>query len=214
MESPLRKIFDELEHPSDKWDQYFEAYERHLDWVLFSSNVLTLVEVGIQNGGSLEMWSKFLGPNNQIIGIDNNPECAKLRYKQDNIKIVLGDQGNPDFWDHFLRDHPSIDIFIDDAGHFMGPQILTFEKVFPRLNIGGVYIVEDTHTSYMPSNRGGLNREGTFIEYSKMLMDRLHSDWNMLEPIKDLTSIHFYDSMVVFSKLGKEKMKRVHPKIG
>jgi cephalosporin hydroxylase len=181
----------------------------------------TLVEVGTQKGGSLEMWSEYLGSGSEIIGIDIDPECAKLKYDYSGVKVVIGDQGDPKFWDDFLLKHPKIDIFIDDGGHFMDQQILTFEKVFPTMPIGGIYFCEDCHTSYMPYNGGGLRNRNSFIEYAKSYIDVIHSDWIMdidaeLERRKvigkDLTSIHFYDSLVVLEKFGKKDMKRVFPK--
>ena len=87
---PLRQIFDDVEHPSDKWEHYFGIYEKHLSFAPFWSAPLTLVEVGVQKGGSLDMWGKFLGPHAHIIGIDIDPECAKLKYSNPNIKVVIG----------------------------------------------------------------------------------------------------------------------------
>ncbi len=217
----LRSIFDNVTKHSDKWDNYFDVYHRHLYSIQFQSRPHTLVEVGVQSGGSLEMWSKYLGPFHKVIGIDVDTECTKLKYDQPNIEVVIGDQGDPKFWDDFLAKHPKIDVFIDDGGHFMDQQILTFEKVFPTMPIGGIYICEDCHTSYMPYNGGGLRTKGSFIEYAKTYVDIIHQDWwseldTELERKKvigkDLTSVHFYDSIIVFEKFGKKKMKRVFPK--
>lgn len=220
----LRQLFNEAEHPSDKWEHYFGIYEKHLAWTGFVSYPLTLVEVGVQKGGSLDMWGKFLGPHARIIGIDVDPECAKLKYTNPNIKVVIGDQGDPAFWDSFLAEHTDIDIFIDDGGHFMDQQILTFEKVFPVLGgyrNRGFYFCEDCHTSYMGYNGGSLKQKSSFIGYSKSLVDCIHRNyWEEMDAeldarnklVKDLTSVHFYDSIVVFEKLGKSEIKRVCPK--
>jgi len=219
--SRLQNLFENLDHPSDKWLPYFNVYEIHLSWTELMPIPLTLVEVGVQQGGSLEMWGKFLGPRHKVIGIDVDPECAKLQYDNPNIKVVIGDQSDPEFWDKFLQEHPQIDIFIDDGGHFMDQQILTFEKIFPKLSVGGIYICEDCHTSYMQYNGGGLNVKGSFISYAKSYIDVIHSSWweemnadlEQRKKIgKDLTSVHFYDSIVVFEKFGKAEMKRVTPK--
>lgn len=222
--SELRVLFDDyLSLPSDKWDSYFGIYEGHLKNAQISihnPNVV-LVEVGVQQGGSLEMWSKFLGPTATIIGIDVDPECLNLKYDNPNISVEIGDQESPHFWDDFLARHPRIDFFIDDGGHFMNQQITTFEKVFPKLSVGGVYFCEDCHTSYMQYNGGGLKSKSSFISYAKSYIDVIHSGWweeldadlEQRKKIgKDLTSVHFYDSMVVFEKFGKQEMKRVTPK--
>lgn len=214
----LEEIFYKSEHSSDKWQPYFEVYDRHLS--SFIGQKVTLVEVGVQKGGSLEMWAEYLGDKAKIIGIDVDPECANLKYNNENIKIVIGDQGDPAFWDKFLSEN-NIDILIDDGGHYMHQQILTLEKVYPKLPVGGVFICEDCHTSYMSYNGGGLENPNSFIEYSKSLIDVIHYDWKEKFTTKldtrniifqELTSLHFYDSIVVFEKFGKKDMKRVFAK--
>lgn len=217
--NPLEKIFYESEHSSDKWQPYFDVYYRHLS--KYAGTDMNLVEVGVQKGGSLEMWSTFLGAGSKITGIDIDPECANLKYRAPNIEVVIGDQGSEDFWNSFLTDDRKIDIFIDDGGHYMDQQILTFQKVFRKISPGGIYICEDCHTSYMPHNGGGLRRGGTFIEFAKGMVDALHKNWltemdattSYYDGLaKDLSGIFFYDSVVVFEKNGKKEMKRVFAK--
>jgi hypothetical protein len=214
----LEKLHYNLEKSSDKWEPYFEIYGRHLKPYLGRS--VSLVEVGVQKGGSLEMWSKYLCEKATITGIDVDKECLNLVYSQPNVKVLIGDQGSAEFWDGYLASKPKIDIFIDDGGHYMEQQILTFEKVFPYLPVGGIYICEDCHTSYMASNGGGLGRKSSFIEYAKNYVNVLHYDWKEqmntdLEHYnkigKDLSGLHFYDSVVVFEKFGKRNMHRVFP---
>jgi hypothetical protein len=214
----LEEIFYKSEHSSDKWQPYFEVYDRHLS--SFIGKEITLVEVGVQKGGSLEMWSAYLGSQAKIIGIDVDPECSKLTYTQNNISVIIGDQGDPAFWDKFLSEN-KVDILIDDGGHYMNQQIVTLEKVYPTLPIGGIFICEDCHTSYMSGNGGGLENPNTFIEYSKSLVDVLNFNWkeqyttkldHRNKTVQDLTSVHFYDSMVVLEKFGKKEMKRVFAK--
>lgn len=223
--SELRKIFDNLDHVCDKWEPYFEIYEKHLGHL--RGTKFNLVEVGVYKGGSLEIWSKYMGPDCNITGIDINQECLGITHKENNIRIVLGDQGNAYFWDMFLKEIPRIDVFIDDGGHSMQQQILTFEKVFPTMPVGSIFICEDCHTSYEPSC--GLKNPDTFIEYAKSYIDVLHADWflgtnplgqswpnrvpssfnNLVTIGKDLSGVYFYDSVVVFEKFGQRKMERL-----
>ncbi len=215
----LQELFYKADHSSDKWEPYFEVYQRHL--TRYKDKPITLVEVGVQRGGSLDMWAQFLHPDSKIIGIDVDPECANLEYKYPNVKVLIGDQVDPAFWDEFLKDN-SVDVFIDDGGHTMVQQITTFEKVFPKLNMGGTFICEDTHTSYWPHCGGKLFSKDSFIEYSKRYVDILHFDWKQ-ETVADLeiknkiasnglSGLFFYDSMVVFEKFGKRNMYRVFAK--
>lgn len=215
--SKLEQIFKESKLSSDKWQPYFDVYERHLE--RFVRTPIHLVEVGVQKGGSLEMWGKYFNQA-KITGIDIDPECSQLQYDNPNIQVAIGDQGSQSFWDGFLSASSPIDVFIDDGGHYMDQQILTFEAVFPKLNMNGIYICEDCHTSYMSHNGGGYKVKTSFIEYAKSLVDVMHYDWKQeydtewerrTKLAKGLTSVHFYDSIVVFEKFGKKDMHRVHP---
>lgn len=217
----IRKIFNnELKLRSDKWDPYFDVYETYFS--PFVGKSPTLVEVGVQGGGSIEMWKKYLGENSKIIGIDVDINVINnhLNHFDDGVEICLGDQGSEEFWDNFLQKNPNIDLFIDDGGHHMQQQIITFEKVFPVLNMGGVYICEDTHTSYWKVFGSKIYNYGSFIEYSKRIVDiinkqhveedeKFHLDEKIVKICEDLTTIHFYDSMVVFIKNGRKEFKNV-----
>lgn len=213
-----KDCWDISSKPSDKWLPYFEVYDRHLKNLYPKPK--HLVEVGVQGGGSLEMWSRIYAGSCKITGIDIDPKCAELSYDSDMVSVIIGDQGADGFWNDILPKLGKIDVFIDDGGHFMDQQILTFEKVFPQLSVGGVYICEDTHTSYMSYNGGGLYRKASFIEYSKRLIDTIHINWfeeldseqeRLAKITKDLTSIHFYDSIIVFEKFGMKEMTRGFP---
>lgn len=214
----LRNFFDNAKHSSDKWEPYFHVYERHLNGL--RDKEINLIEVGVQKGGSLDMWAGYFPNAQKITGIDIDNECLNLKYDDERINVVIGDQGNAAFWDAFLATNPKIDVFIDDGGHFMDQQKLTFEKVFPALSVGGIFICEDCHTSYMSYNGGGLENKNSFIEYAKSYIDVMHWNWKETyntelerkwKIAKSLTSIHFYDSIVVFEKLGEMEMKRVTP---
>lgn len=207
----LREIFNnELVNRCDKWSNYFDVYEPHLS--KFVGKSPTVVEVGVAGGGSLEMWLKYFGVDSKIYGIDIHPQVEDVK----GVQLIIGDQSNPEFWDQFTVDVPQIDVFIDDGSHVNSHQILTFYKVWQHLKEGGVYICEDTHTSYWNEYGGGLQRPGTFIEFAKQLIDCLHTDYmrdvspskNFYELTKDIGQVCFYDSQVVIVK-GKKKNERI-----
>ena len=66
-----------------------------------------------------------------------------------------------------------LDIVIDDGGHKMRQQIVSYEELFGHIKHDGVYLCEDTHTSYWLQYGGGYKRQNTFIEYSKNFIDYL-----------------------------------------
>lgn len=216
----LRDIFYSLPLISDKWDPYFEVYERYFTPYVGSESVF--VEVGVQNGGSLLMWREFLGPRATIIGIDLDPAVLSLQDRYDDrTHLVIGNQADPQFWQRFFDQFPAVDVFLDDGGHAMNEQIVTFESVWPRLNMGGTYICEDTATSYWRSFNSYLRCPDSFMEYSKRLIDCVNYEqieaedrskirYQQKDLVKDLTSISFYNSMVVFLKQGRRPYRRVY----
>lgn len=185
-----------------KWWHYFGIYERHLG--VFRGRPIRLIEFGVFHGGSLQMWKHFLGGQAQIIGVDVNPLCADLA--EPGIEIVIGDQEDPQTHAKLRDKYGEFDIVIDDGGHTMGQQIVTFQELYPAVKAGGIYLAEDLHTSYFPKWGGGVQKPGTFIEYSKRLIDQLHAWYAPNGELKrDLITtttygMHYYDSMLVIEK--------------
>jgi hypothetical protein len=206
-ENPLLQYFVANSGSSiQKWVDYFEIY--HRSFSRFRGKDITFLEIGVQNGGSLQMWRSYFGPNAKIIGVDVDPNCKNL--ENEGFEIYIGDQADPNFWNSFCKINPSIDVVLDDGGHTMTQQIVTFNSLFPALNDRGCYLCEDTHTSYFPTHGGGLKREGTFLEYVKSLMDEMHAWYH--EPLSNLNAVYIanylyslcvYESVVVMEKRRK-----------
>jgi len=184
-----------------KWHHYFEIYHRH--FARFRGRSPVVLEVGVFQGGSLQMWREYFGRGCTIVGIDVNPGCK--RFEDEATTILIGDQADPAFLADVRRRFPRVDILIDDGGHVMEQQIITFGELYHHLQPSGVYLCEDVHTSYLPSYGGGLRRPGTFIEFSKALIDGLHA-WYMPQDsridafTRGTYSIIFYDSIVVIER--------------
>ena len=186
-----------------KWKHYFEIYDRHFS--KYRGTAVNVVEFGVFQGGSLQMWKNYFGKKANIYGIDINPHCKQA--EEDQIKIFIGKQEDRRFLRNLAASIPKIDILIDDGGHTMKQQITTFEELFPLISANGTYLCEDTHTSYLRRFQGGYKRSRTFIEYSKNLIDQLHAG-HTEEPdrltfskfTKTVKSIHFYSGIVVIEK--------------
>jgi hypothetical protein len=149
----------------------------------------------------LDLWNKYFGSDRcQIFGVDIDPACKQL--ERDNITIIIGDQNDVEFLISLTATMPPCDIIIDDGGHTMTQQIRTFNALFPHVAPGGVFLCEDTHTSYMPGYGGGLKRPETFIEFTKNLIDELtgYHYRNVSRITTQCSGIHYYDSMVFFDK--------------
>lgn len=191
-----------------KWKHYFEIYDRHFS--RFRGTDVHIVEFGVFQGGSMQMWKQYFGPKAKIYGIDINPHCKQL--EEDQVEILICDQEDRKALRSLVEKIPRIDILIDDGGHMMRQQIYTFEELFPHVDKNGVYLCEDMHTSYWPVWRGGYKKRGTFIEYSKNFIDYINA-WHSVQPNKlsvseftrSVHSLHYYDSILVIEKRPIEK---------
>lgn len=204
----LREIFYSHEgNLIHKWDHYFEIYERYFE--KYRGCEVNLLEIGVSQGGSIQMWKKYFGDKLKIYSVDINPECTK--FKDLTTKLYIGSQEDPSFLKKLKDELPPMDIIIDDGGHTMKQQIMTFEYLYLKLKDNGIYLVEDTHTSYWDVYGGGFRKRTSFIEYSKKLIDSLYRDHinnkkRLLvnQITHNIISIAFYDSIVVFEK-GKRQ---------
>lgn len=168
-ENPLRQYFDgNAGRPLiNKWSHYFDIYHRH--FADFRGQAPTVLEFGVFQGGSLMMWKDYFG-GGRICGVDINPRCKSLE-KQTGCEIFIGDQEDRGFLRELAAELGEICIVIDDGGHKGSQQIATFEEMYPAVSSPGVYLVEDLHTSYWMSYRGGCRARGTFVEYAKQFID-------------------------------------------
>jgi len=204
MNDDLEKFFAAHEgRLLDKWHHYFGIYDRHL--ARFRNRPVTVMEFGVSQGGSLQMWRNYFGPEVQLVGVDINPNCK--RFEEAGVRIFIGDQADRSFLRRLAQEVPHVDVLIDDGGHTMAQQIATYEELYRHVAQDGVFLVEDLHTSYWKKWGGGYRKPGSFIEYSKGLIDQLNA-WHSQDPsrfrVDDFTlgtaSMHFYDSVLVIEK--------------
>lgn len=162
---------------------------------------MTLVELGVSHGGSLQLWREFLGDKVKIFGLDVAEHCL---YKEPQIECMLVDQSKPEDLAKISSIGP-IDLFIDDGSHYSDNQIDTFEVVFPQIKSGGVYVCEDVHTSYRELYNMGYKHPGSFIEYCKNIIDSMYhtesEEIQMNLHTHSILSIEFHFAMVIIRKI-------------
>jgi hypothetical protein len=206
----------------DKWSLYLRVYDE-----LFESKksaALNLLEIGIQNGGSLELWAQYLSNAEHLVGCDIDPECGTLFFDDPRISVVVGDANAGETLQTIKSICPSYDVIIDDASHVPREVIAAFVNYFSMLSPGGTYVVEDLHCDYLVSHGGGVLQPRTALNFFHCLVHLMHqSYWSMdLAPeaftnefipkeqfplfLKQrwIDSITFYDSMVIVRKAISE----------
>ncbi|MDR2408664.1 MAG: class I SAM-dependent methyltransferase [Bacteroidales bacterium] len=159
---------------SDKWINYFFIYDSLFSRFLRHKKPITLMEIGVQNGGSLEIWKKYLPENSLIYGVDINKLCCKLDFSE-GIKFFCGNAADSDFMNETFN-NISFDVILDDGSHNCIEVTKTFVNMFSKIRPGGIYIVEDLHCSYWAEFDGGFRRKNSSIEFFKNLIDGLNFD--------------------------------------
>jgi predicted O-methyltransferase YrrM len=145
---------------------YISFYENYFN--SFKNDVFNFLEIGVFFGSSIRMWSKFF-PNATIYGVDhftghqgnnhtftnadkfwkevNNSNDNEL----DNVELVLLDQSNENHLINFkkrcVKKNLTFKVILDDGSHLMRDQQISFYYLFDLLEDGGIYIIEDIHTS-------------------------------------------------------------------
>lgn len=185
-EKTLHQLYSEhTGKVSDKWYLYLTEYDRL--FFNYRDKPIRLLEIGVQNGGSLEIWSKYFGNALALIGCDINPDCARLKYDDPRIGVIIGDANTSDVCERVFKRSPQFDIIIDDGSHLSSDIIKSFALYFPSIVGGGVFIAEDLHCSYWEEYQGGLFDPFSSIAFFKSLADIInHEHWGIPKERADI----------------------------
>ncbi|SFN33155.1 class I SAM-dependent methyltransferase [Salegentibacter flavus] len=197
---------------SDKWGKHFYTphYQHHFKD--FKQKRINLLEIGVggnksktYGGASLRMWKHYFRKGN-IYGVDIYDKSA---LQEKRIKIFQGNQADDKFLIDLGKKVGPFDIIIDDGSHLNDHIISSFLNLFPYLNKGGVYVVEDIQTSYWEFFGGSskdLNKRGTAMNFFKSLADGINHSEYILKDYQpsyldlNIVSLHFYHNLVFVYK--------------
>lgn len=170
--------------PAAKWQGYLQHYDRHL--ARRKDQPLRILEIGVQAGGSLEVWAQYFKKATHIIGCDIDPACGALLYDDSRIKVLIGDINTPETLQSLSALTDTLDVVIDDGSHHSSDIIRSFVRLFPRLSEGGTYLIEDLHCSYWESYGGGLYDPFSAIAFFKKIVDLVNRPvWGVNIEAKD-----------------------------
>lgn len=134
---------------------YTEVYD--LVFAPMRKQPIKFLEIGIFNGDSIRLWNEYFEhKDTQLYFLDIAQNaiqlCGRIDLNQaslDRAHCYSCDQANKQQLLAFCKQSGGqFDVIIDDGGHTMEQQITSFAVLFPYVKSGGVYIVEDLHTSY------------------------------------------------------------------
>jgi predicted O-methyltransferase YrrM len=160
----IGRIFDGIDGVH-KLRHYMPIYEAAL------SRTNRMLEIGVDRGGSLKMWREHL-PDALIVGLDINPKAGEYDDPENRTHVRIGNQSDHVFLKSVLDEFGSFDTIFDDGGHTPKQMIKSFQYLFPRLEPGGVYLVEDVCANYWTFYR---DQPESFIDFTKWLMDAMHA---------------------------------------
>ena len=183
-----------------KWKHYFPVYEKHFG--LIRNKPIKILEIGVLNGGSLEMW-RYYFPEATIVGIDIDPNCKQ--HEQEGINIRVGDQTDEKFLQSLIDEFGDFDLIIDDGSHHVNHVNKTFQFLFSKLANDGIYFIEDTHAAYWSSHGGSITAPESINNVAKEMIDSINADHarGQKQPdyfTKNIKCMSVYDSIIVFDK--------------
>jgi len=171
-----------------------------------------LLEIGVGGydkpllgGDSLRMWKSFF-PKGQITGIDIYDKSA---LKEDRIHIYQGDQSDKNFLREVAGKEGPFDIIIDDGSHMQSHIITSFETLFPLMSPGGIYVIEDTQTSYLPKYEGSTSEMETVNSAMNYFIRRVHlvnrADWIKEDGTwvilpDEIATLAFYHDIIIITR--------------
>jgi hypothetical protein len=188
MKDLLKQVFlNHTEKVSDKWTLYINEWDRIFS--PYRDLPIDLFEIGIQNGGSLEIWAKYFTNAKKIIGCDIDEKCRELSFTDPRIEFYVGDANINEIQEKVLESAPKYDIIIDDGSHRSSDVIRSFCRYYPYLKYDGIYVIEDLHTSYWEEFEGSLFNPGSSMSFLKHIVDIVnHEHWRNNESREEFLS--------------------------
>lgn len=181
---------------------YCDIYEKYISQ--FKNEKIEFLELGYggyddpgKGGESAKMWREYFTNANITI-----VELYSKQNVPEGIKLVEGSQSEYSTYEGL----PDFDIILDDASHINSHTIASFKILWPKLTSGGLYIIEDLHSSYhypyYPDANPNPDKGDTAMNFLKRLTDDINSD-NLIEKYRlgyGIEFIHFYKDTVVIKK--------------
>jgi hypothetical protein len=134
-----------------EWLRHDGKGTRHLEVILhaFDREVrpdrpVRLLEVGVENGGSMEVWEKVLPPGSEVLGIDRDRRCATI-----GVPVLTGDVHDQRWLREALAGQ-RFDVIVQDTGTQPEPGL------WPFLSTGGLFIVEGQYPEWGMGLAGAL----------------------------------------------------------
>lgn len=117
-----------------------------------------ILEIGADSGISLGAWMSYFSSPAAVHGIAygvdekvaKDKACSLMPESCDKLALFSMDQSDVHALDGLAEKNPEgWDIIIDDGSHKPQHQLISFQRLWPKIRPGGLYALEDIETSYV-----------------------------------------------------------------
>lgn len=139
----LEKICQE--NRTDKFDHgYTPVYDKYFNQ--YRDKEINFLEIGVYNGSSIKSWLEYF-PKAQIFALDIYEKShlfndSRIHFfqmdasQEDSINNLMGEVEK-------ITNRKKIDLLVDDGSHFQYDQMNSLGYLFPFIEKGGIYAIED-----------------------------------------------------------------------
>ena len=134
-----------------------EPYLRVYEDLASAFSPRSILELGIFQGGSYVLLDKLFRPRRMsAVDISREPVAALCHYiadKESRFVHFSTSQSDRETLEHIVRDElaSELDLVVDDASHTYEQTKASFEILFPLLQPGGIYAIEDWSWAHHPN---------------------------------------------------------------
>lgn len=141
----FRETINEYGHTDKDGDHsYVESYERLL--APYVNKSCTLLEIGVNFGGSAIMWYEHL-PQSQMFLLDNRNVLEERIFSNmdpSRWHFYLEDAYTPEVVALMQHECPEgFDVIVDDGPHYVETQEYVIQNYVALLKVGGIVVIED-----------------------------------------------------------------------
>lgn len=140
----LSEFYNSLNPKSDKGTEhdYINGYY-DAEFTPKKDDHIRIMEIGVLNGESINLWNKYFENAFAILGVDINITNQAIATVNTTDEVILdrADAYSDDYVKKILKDF--FDYIIDDGPHTLQSQISFIELYYPKIRKGGKLIIED-----------------------------------------------------------------------
>jgi len=234
------KSIKEIFHETNTDKLWRHGYHRYYETQLAPYRAidgLRILEIGADSGISLGAWLQYFTNPAAVQGVSFGVDAAEAKKKAcelmaaqcEKLAIYSLDQSDKTALANMSAQNPEgWDIIMDDASHYPPHQIISFQQLWPKLRPGGLYVVEDTETSYVDTGEiyaypltGGIGKAPpeNAVEQFKRLADVVsrkhfgHPEFTVFEGVDhDAADVVFADGLIFVHKAPADPEWNEFPK--